>query len=70
MTETVSTLPVREVMTKEPLAVSREMTIGALAIAVGLGPAMAFGLRVVALALVAVWLTRAVRRPSPMAAAS
>ena len=32
VTETVSTLPVREVMTKEPLAVSRDMSIGELVI--------------------------------------
>ncbi len=42
----------------------------AFASALGLASAMAFGLRVVALALVAVWLAYAVRRPSPMAEAS
>ncbi|MDH3242938.1 MAG: CBS domain-containing protein [Alphaproteobacteria bacterium] len=32
MSESVSTLPVREVMTKEPMAVHRDMTIGELVI--------------------------------------
>lgn len=42
----------------------------ALASALGLGPLVEAGLRIAALALVAFWLTRAVRRPGPAAAAS
>ncbi|NNG15578.1 MAG: hypothetical protein HKM89_03780 [Gemmatimonadales bacterium] len=42
----------------------------ALAEALGLGPSLALGIRIAALALAAIWLARAVQRPSPMAAAA